>query len=92
MTTEHPTHIPAQIETVCLALNDAFTAGAVMMRAKVARWHMEQGYGFADTAKKLEREGAHRDDIMRARWASASHHAHSTAILRSTLPMREDRA
>ena len=77
-------------ESMILALNDAFAAGAVMMRAKVARWHMEQGYIFADTAKKLERDGAHRDDIMRARWASASHHAHSTAILRSTIPMREE--
>ncbi len=70
------------------ALEDAFTAGAVMMRSKVARWHAEQGRAFADLALKLERDRAHRDDIERARWAAASHNAHSTAVLRSSIPLR----
>jgi hypothetical protein len=36
----------------------------------------------------LERDKAHRDDVERARWAAASHSAHSSAVLRSAIPTR----
>lgn len=52
----------------------------------IADWHDEQAGTFRALAERLERLRVQPGDIERARWASASHAAHATAIRRRPIP------
>lgn len=53
---------------------------------RAARWHEEQARIFRELIPKLERDGVAPEDIMRARWAAASHAAHANAMLQLVRP------
>lgn len=65
---------------------DQFTVGAAVMRSTIAEWHAKQGHDFAILAERLERLKADPQDILRTRWAAASHSAHASAIHRMAIP------
>lgn len=72
-------------------MGDTFEAGRQEGMEEIARWHDGQGRGFRDLAAKLERDRASVDDVRRASWASASHHAHAAHIRRWLKPMSPPR-
>ena len=63
-----------------------FYAGATAMRDAIVAWHTRAGTTFAETARLLERDGARTMDVIRANWASASHHSHAAFIARMKVP------
>lgn len=65
---------------------DQFTVGAAVMRSTIAEWHAKQGHDFQLLAERLERLKADPQDILRTRWAAASHSAHASAVHRMAIP------